>query len=225
MATETVSFAGFRPEAIQFLVDLAAHNDRTWFQPRKAEYERLLKEPMELLVADLGERFRAQAIPLEPDPRRGVFRIYRDTRFSKDKSPYKTNVGASIPWAGGQGLGAYLHFQPGEMFIGGGMYQPERDRLEAFRKAVIEEPDRLRAALEDPAFVATFEGVSSHESLKRVPPGYPADHPMADLLRAKDVTFGRRLGDDEFLSPNLPETLVRDFGTAMPVFRFLEGLR
>ena len=87
MATETASFTGFKPEAIQFLVDLAAHNERDWFQPRKADYERLLKEPMELLVADLGERFRAEGIPLEPDPRRSVFRIYRDTRFSKDKSP------------------------------------------------------------------------------------------------------------------------------------------
>lgn len=110
------------------------------------------------------------------------------------------------------------------MFIGGGMYMPERDRLEAFRKVVVEEPDRVRAALEDPAFLAIFEGISSHESLKRVPPGYAADHPMADLLRAKDVTFGRRL-DDEFLSQSLPETLVRDFATAVPVSRFLERLR
>jgi uncharacterized protein (TIGR02453 family) len=226
------TFAGFKPEAIQFLIDLAANNDRAWFQPRKSEFDSLLKEPMEGLVAALNDRFRRQGIPIEADPRRAVFRIYRDTRFSRDKSPYKTNVGASLPWVadpsrsgeGGHGLGAYLHFQPGEMFIGGGMYMPERDRLEAFRQLVVEEPARVQAALEDAAFVATFGGVSSHESLKRVPPGYPPDHPQADLLRAKDVTFGRQLGDTDFLSPDLADTLARDFATAVPVFRLLASL-
>ena len=124
------AFGGFQPEAIQFLVDLADHNDRAWFQPRKAEFERLLKEPMEALVAALDERFSARRIPLRADPRRSIFRIYRDTRFSKDKSPYKTNVGASIPWVEGvsgaddvvHGNDAYFHFAPGNMFAGGGMW-------------------------------------------------------------------------------------------------------
>ena len=223
-------FSGFEPDAIQFLKDLAAHNDRAWFQPRKAEFERLLKEPMESLVAALGDRFRSMGVPLEADPRKAVFRIYRDTRFSKDKSPYKTNIGASLQWTGegsgdGQrGGGAYLHFKPGDSFVGGGMYMPEKARLDAFRSAVVDDPDRVRAALEDPDFLATFGPVSSHESLKRVPPGYPADHPMADLLRAKDVTFGKRLSDEEWLSPSLPDTLARDFATAVPVFRFFSTL-
>jgi uncharacterized protein (TIGR02453 family) len=231
MATSTATFTGFQPDAIQFLVDLALNNERDWFQPRKAEYERLLKEPMESLVAALVDRLRARDVPLEADPRRAVFRIYRDTRFSKDKSPYKTNIGASIPWVeeapGGEGvhgLGAYLHFQPGEMFVGGGMYMMERPRLEAFRRAVVEDTDRVLAAVEDPRFVKTFGGVHGHESLKRVPPGYPADHPQAELLKAKDVTFGRHLDDDEFLSPALPDTLADDLATALPVFRFLAGL-
>ena len=88
MTADAAQFEGFKPAAFQFLVDLAAHNDRAWFQPRKQEYERLLKEPMETLVAALGDRFRDRGIPLEADPRRSIFRIYRDTRFSKDKSPY-----------------------------------------------------------------------------------------------------------------------------------------
>ena len=231
--TNAAGFSGFEPEAIQFLVDLAANNDRAWFQPRKADFDRLLKEPMESLVVDLDERFRAQNIPLEADPRRAVFRIYRDTRFSKDKSPYKTNIGASIPWVGGKraasaegphGIGAYLHFKPGSSFAGGGMYMPDRERLEAFRRTVVDDPDSVRAGLEDPGFVRTFGGINSHESLKRVPPGYPPDHPMADLLRAKDITFGRELSDDEFLSPRLAEVLARDFAAAVPVFRFLSAL-
>jgi uncharacterized protein (TIGR02453 family) len=233
MAAHSPAFAGFHPDAIRFLADLAEHNDRAWFQPRKAEYERLLKEPMEGLVAALDDRFAARGIPLQADPKRAVFRIYRDTRFSKDKSPYKTNVGASIPWVGGASgaddggfhNGAYLHFQPGNMFAGGGMHMPDRARLDALRSAIVEDPERVAAAIEDPAFLATFGPVSSHETLKRVPPGYPADHPMADLLRYKDLTFGRRLSDDEFLSPALADILADDFATAVPVFRFLASLR
>ena len=97
--TTTDTFTGFSPDAIQFLVDLAENNDRAWFTPRKADYERLLKGPLEALCVALDERFRARSIPLSADPARSPFRIYRDVRFSKDKSPYKTNISASFPWA------------------------------------------------------------------------------------------------------------------------------
>jgi len=110
------------------------------------------------------------------------------------------------------------------MYAGGGMWMPEKARLDAFRAAVVGEQDRVRAALEDRAFVAWFGGAHSHESLKRVPPGLPADHPMADLLRWKDVVFGRRLADDEVLSPDLPDRLADGYATAVPVFRFLSTL-
>src|SRR3954470_390057 len=92
MAVSAPSFAGFTPDAIQFLADLAANNDRAWFQPRKADYERLLKEPMEQLCLALDEQFRKRDIPLRADPARSPFRIYRDTRFSKDKSPHHDKV-------------------------------------------------------------------------------------------------------------------------------------
>jgi uncharacterized protein (DUF2461 family) len=88
----------------------------------------------------------------------------------------------------------------------------------------VDEPRRVLAAVEEPAFVKTFGGVHGHETLKRVPPGYPADHPQAELLKMKDVTFGRHLDDDEILSPSLPDRLVADFSTAEPVFRFLAAL-
>jgi uncharacterized protein (TIGR02453 family) len=232
MAVASPPFTGFTPEAIQFLADLAVNNDRAWFQPRKADYERLLKEPLEALVAALAERFAARGVSLQADPKRSIFRIYRDTRFSKDKSPYKTNVGASFPWAEGgsadetvHGAGGYFHFQPGEMYAGGGMWMPEKPRLDAFRKAIVEDPDRVRAALEDPGFVAAYGSVRTHDELKRVPPGLPADHPMADYFRWKDIVFGRRLADDEVLSPDLPDSLAAGYAAAIPVFRFLATLR
>ncbi len=237
MAPGTSPFTGFRPEAIQFLADLAEHNDRAWFQPRKADYERLLKEPMERLVVALGERFASRGIPLVADPKRSPFRIYRDTRFSRDKSPYKTHLAATFPWLeteGGavpgaddnpHGHGGYFNFQPGEMYGGGGMWMPPKERLQAFRRALVDEPDRVDAALEDAGFVAWFGGAHSHESLKRVPPGYPPDHPMAERLRWKDIVFGRRLSDQEVCSRDLPDRLVEGYQAALPVFRFLATLR
>ena len=96
MTAPASAFEGFRPEAVQFLADLAEHNERPWFQARKGDYERLLKLPLEAFCAALDERFKARAVPLTADPARSPFRIYRDVRFSKDKSPYKTNVGASF---------------------------------------------------------------------------------------------------------------------------------
>ena len=98
-----MAFSGFDPEAIQFLVNLAENNSRDWFQPRKADFERLLKVPMEQLCVALEDQFRSRGIPLNADPARSPFRIYRDVRFSKDKSPYKTAASASFRWAGDDG--------------------------------------------------------------------------------------------------------------------------
>ena len=221
-ATATETFTGFNRDAIQFLVDLAANNDRAWFNPRKADYERLLKQPLEALCVALDERFRARGIPLEADPARSPFRIYRDVRFSKDKSPYKTHVSASFGYVGGNPHGGgYFHFQPGEMYIGGGMWHPEPAKLAAWRQ-LVDKGDGLEA-LEDPAFVKTFGGLDG-EKLTRVPQGYPKEHPRAELLKLKDMTFGHRLSDDEVLSLGLPDTLADDFAKAVPVFRLLGSL-
>jgi uncharacterized protein (TIGR02453 family) len=234
-----MAFTGFQPEAIQFLVDLADNNSRDWFQPRKAEFERLIKRPMEELCVALEAQFRSRAIPLHADPARSPFRIYRDTRFSKDKTPYKTAAAASFRWAG-EGVdgatgrshtdsvhasGGYFHLQPGEIFVGGGVWHPDKAWLDAFRRRVVDDLDGFRRVVEAPAFVETFGTVSDDgESLKRVPPGYPADHPAADLLRKKNVTFGRRLSDDEALSPDLPVTLADAFAVATPLMRYLAEL-
>jgi uncharacterized protein (TIGR02453 family) len=238
VAVAPTAFRGFTPEAIQFLADLAENNDRAWFRARKADFERLLKEPLEGMIAVLAERLAARGVPMLADPKRSPFRIYRDTRFSKDKSPYKTHLGASFRWvedapgtgAGGghderaHGNGGYFHFQPGEMYAGGGMWMMDKASIEAFRNVVRDDPARVRAALEEPGFVAAWGEVRPHEELKRFPPGYPQDHPLAHLFRWKDVVFGRRLADKEVLSPELPDRLAAGYAAAAPVFRFLSGL-
>lgn len=225
----TAGFGGFRPEAVQFLVDLAANNERPWFQARKAEYERLLKEPLEALCVALAVELEGRRVPLLSDPRRSPFRIYRDTRFSKDKSPYKTHASASFSWLGDGEAdavthgGGYFHLGPGEVYIGGGMWHPEPAWLAAWRAAVAGDPTRIHAALDDPRFVARFGAVNG-DSLKRTPPGYPADHPEATLLRLKDVTFGQRLADKEVYSEALPATIADAFADALPVFRLLGSI-
>jgi uncharacterized protein (TIGR02453 family) len=229
MTSDVTRFSGFKPEAIHFLLELSINNDRTWFQPRKQEYEQLLKEPLEGLCDALADELRTRRIPLQADPARSPFRIYRDVRFSKDKSPYKTHVSASFPWkseaAGGSahGVGGYFHFQPDEYYVGGGMWHPERPRLEAWRALLGSDPVRVHAAIDAPAFLAAFGEVEG-ERLVRVPTGWPSDHPEAELLRLKDVTFGRRLAEDEALSPKLPAILAGAFAAAGPVMELLAGL-
>jgi uncharacterized protein (TIGR02453 family) len=234
-ATSTERFTGFDRAAIQFLADLAAHNERAWFQPRKDEYERLLKRPLEALVAALDERFRARGIPLGADPAKAPFRIYRDTRFSKDKSPYKTNIGASFPWVGGPGGGreltaaerhsggGYFHLSPGDIFVGGGMWHPEPSRIAAFRTLVAEHPGQVHAAIDDPRFTAMF-GSLNGDRLKRVPAGFASDHPDAELLKLKDVVFGRSLSDADAQSPDLPDVIADSFEAGLPVMRLLAEL-
>jgi uncharacterized protein (TIGR02453 family) len=238
MAVAAPTFTGFRPEAIQFLADLAENNDRSWFQPRKGEYERLLKEPLEALIAALAERFAARRIPLRADPAKSPFRIYRDVRFSKDKSPYKTNLGASFPWIGDRpekqtgarsnisnvhSGGGYFHLSPGEIYVGGGIWHPEKPWLDAFRRRLAADPESIKDLTSAAEFQETF-GDLGGDRLQRVPTGYPPDHPAADLLKLKDVTFGRRLSDADAMSPNLPEVISEIFEVAKPVMAYLASI-
>ncbi len=217
-------FGGFEPDALGFLVELALNNERSWFQPRKARYEALLKVPLEQLCTAVDEELRARGVPLAADAARSPFRIYRDVRFAKDKSPYKTNVGASFPWTGnGGGVGGYFHLEPGGIFVGGGMWHPAPARLAAWRKAVVEERARVHAALDDPGFRATFGEVSG-DRLVRAPTGFAPDDPDVGLLKLKDVTFGRALSDADVLSPDLPATLAGTLASAVPVLRLLAEL-
>jgi uncharacterized protein (TIGR02453 family) len=229
------TFSGFSPDAIQFLLELRANNDRAWFQPRKADYERLLKEPLEALCMALGARFAKRKIPLRADAG-SPFRIYRDVRFSKDKSPYKTYVSASFPGTGDSPVathgrseqvhrpGGYFSFAPDESYVGGGMWRPDRDRLDAWRRLLADDPKQVHAVIDAPAFTRAFGELDAEERLKRVPPGFPADHPDAEILKLKDVLFGRRLADEEVLSPRLPDILADAFATGTPLLRLLGRL-
>jgi uncharacterized protein (TIGR02453 family) len=233
------TFTGFRPEAVEFLAELAANNERAWFQPRKAEFERLLKEPLEALCVALDERFRARGLPLRADPAKSPFRIYRDIRYAKDKSPYKTNIGASFPWVGDEGddvtgrsrtenvhsSGGYFHLSPGEIYVGGGYWHPEKPWLDAFRQRVVADPAGFRALVDAPAFKTAFGSLSRDgHVLQRVPAGYAADDPEAETLKLKDVVFGRRLSDAEAYSASLPDVIADTFAAGVPLLRHLASI-
>ena len=172
---------------------------------------------MEELCVALDEQFRARDIPLHADPAKSPFRIYRDVRFSKDKSPYKTHVAASFGWAGDgvdadgrpiphrerpRAAAATSTSSRARSTSAAASGIPRRRGSTAFRQRLVDDLDGFRAIVEAPTFRKTFGTVGDDgESLKRVPPGYPADHPAADLLRLKNVTFGRRLSDDDAMSP------------------------
>ena len=240
MAVATSTFTGFDPDAVDFLAELAMNNDRDWFNPRKADYERLLKAPMEALVAALAERLADRDIPLQADPKRSIFRIYRDTRFAKDKSPYKTNLGASFPWlrrgpdgqpAVAEGHGPrqrrVLQLPAGRDVrrwrdVDAREAPPRRLPTGRGRRARTESARRSRSPVS-----SRHSGRSvRHEHLKRVPPGFPPDHPhgrpaalQGRRVRAAPV---RRRGP---VAVALPDTLADAYAAGMPVFRFLDTIR
>ncbi len=189
-------FPGFDREAFRFLRDLKKNNSREWLTPERKEiYQSHLLDPMRCLLAELRGRFGAEDLSFSPDPKRGIFRIYRDIRFRKDKTPFKTNIGAAIPFAdeSKEGVGNYLHIEPGGCFYGGGAYFIDSNGLKNLRSAIARDPERLRTILRDlEQEFAPVEG----ERLKRAPAGYSEDDPAIDLLRYKQIWAGRSFPDD-----------------------------
>jgi uncharacterized protein (TIGR02453 family) len=201
----------FRPAALTFLRQLKRNNRREWFQEHREEYEDEILQPMRQLVEELDVRFATFAPEIVGDPKRSIFRIYRDVRFSKDKSPYKTHIGGYVAIDGtGAGPSAaaalYLHLSAQEVFVAAGQYMMDPRQLARFREAVLD--DRQGAALAAILRKLTRAGfsVGSHDMLQRVPRGLDPAHPRADFLRRKGliVTFpdpsrgllvGRRLVD------------------------------
>jgi uncharacterized protein (TIGR02453 family) len=200
MQTSTERFQGFSPQALRFLRDLRKNNDRAWFQARKELYERELLAPLHALTAGLATALRRAKIPIDADPRRAVFRIYRDVRFSPDKSPYKTNLGTYLPYRGIRGApgGLYVHVAPRESFVATGFYQLEKDQLLRWRAAMAAEPKRFAGVLR--ALERNGAAISEHgDALKRMPRGFEdqAASPVAAHFRVSSFMTSEDLSDDD----------------------------
>jgi len=184
----TVEAPSFSPKLFAFLRELKAHNEREWFNANKARYQEQVKEPALAFVEDLGHRLPEVAPHLTADDR-SLFRIYRDTRFSKDKTPYKTHVGIYFRHARSaeaDTAGLYVHLEPGRVFMGAGIWHPGSAALKRIRDTLVARPQGWREAV---AAVAPGWTLADGESLKRPPTGYPADHELVGDLKRKSFAI------------------------------------
>ncbi|OYP38065.1 DUF2461 domain-containing protein [Rhodopirellula sp. MGV] len=209
----------------EFLEDLKQNNDRDWFAENKTRYQTDVLAPAVELVAQL-EKPLAKAAPMlhvVPKGHNGsVLRIYRDTRFSKDKLPYKTNVGISFRHQAGKDIhapGAYVHLDTDECFVAAGCWRPAGDALTAIRAAIDSDPKAWKRARDQKAFTEHFQLVG--ESLKTAPRDYPKDHPLIEDLRRKDFIAISPLSRKEVTSDAIVPLIVQRIKQARPLMRFL----
>jgi uncharacterized protein (TIGR02453 family) len=217
----TGGFQGFRPAAFEFFIGLRENNDPAWFKPRKAVYEAEVVAPLRALVTAVGEALDRAGLPLVGDPKRGIFRIYRDVRFSADKRLYKTHAGAVLTRSGGRrdpGV-LYIHVAPGESMAGAGFWHPRPDLLGKLRRAVLGDADGFAAMAAQ--MEQAGHPLTTGERLSRPPRGFEAAKgtPAADYVCWKSFTAHMPLGDAEMQSPALVDRIV---GFAREVMPFLE---
>jgi uncharacterized protein (TIGR02453 family) len=213
----------FTRKTLAFLRALKRNNDREWFKARKPDYETHVRAPMIELLARLARDFRAFAPELVADPTVSLFRIYRDTRFSGDKTPLKTHAAAHFPHralgkTGGSGL--YFEVAPAWVWIGGGIYMPQTHELAAIRSHIDANHGALRRIVERRTFVKTV-GELHGEQLTRVPRGYPKEHPAAHYLRFRQFLAGREYPAEFAYDPEFYGELVTVFRQVAPLVRFL----
>ena len=216
-------FSAFPPEGLKFLRSLKRHNNREWFQQHKDIYEHSLKGPMEDLISALADDFAKFAPEMVATPKASAYRIYRDTRFSKDKSPYKTHVAAVFPRTGlgkHEGAGFYLHIAPTELLLGGGLYMPLPEDLNAVRQGIVADPRSFMKVIGSAQFKRFF-GAMEGEQLSRVPRGFPADHPSAEFLKYKQFLASRTLPAEVATETSFYKVVVETFRAMAPFVRFL----
>src|SRR5262245_3145277 len=219
------TFPGFSPDALSFLRALKRNNRRDWFQPRKEKYEALIKLPMLELINCLNAEFARFAPDYITPPEKAIYRIYRDTRFSHDKTPYKTHISAVFPRRTAikrEGAVFYFHFTEKDLLAFGGVYGPDRDELLAYRTLLAERHAEFETILRDKQLrrmVGSLEG----EQLSRVPKGFACDHPAEGLLRHRQWYLEAMLDIKLLTTPRLLPELARHFAVMAPFVEFLNS--
>lgn len=210
----------FSPELFRFLLELRYNNERTWFQANKARYEQAVKRPLVGFIQDLAPRL-AKINPAFVADAKSIFRIHRDTRFSADKSPYKTHAAAqfrhSLATRDVHMPGFYLHLEPDNCFLAAGMWMPQPENLARIRQAIVRQDYRwleLRKKLE----------LDGEGKLKRPPKGYGADHPLIEDLKQRSFTVSINLSEEQVLSDKLLEVVDRGFRKLNPLNQFLSDI-
>jgi uncharacterized protein (TIGR02453 family) len=221
----------FSKQSLTFLRGLARNNAKPWFEANRGRYEEFIRRPMLELVEEMDIRFARFAPEIVGDVKRSPFRIYRDIRFSKDKSPYKThaacwffhrdgkhNVGRE---AVGGGAGFYFHFSPAGSFLGGGLWMPPRPALNRLREAIAEDQKAFERTVTNATVKRCFGELDDEAMLTRPPRGFAVDHPAARWLRYQSFVLGRDVPVADATSLRLPDLLERDYRAILPLVRWL----
>jgi uncharacterized protein (TIGR02453 family) len=223
-------FEGFSDETMTFLRDLEANNNREWFAEHKQDFDSYATFPMKCFIAALGERLHSQnELPdMVFDPVRSLYRIYRDTRFSKDKTPYKTHIAAMFAYNNrprngvtGDFPGLYVQITPEEIWLGGGLYAPSSEQLRAVRHSIANDGKNYLRAVNDPDFVQHYGGVQG-EMLKKAPQGTDPTHPMIEHLRRKQFFAIAKLPSSAALQADFVDTAAGYFIAIQPLLTWLQ---
>lgn len=215
----------FSPALFAFLRELRENNDRDWFKANKQRYEAAVQEPALEFIAGFAPRLREISRYFVADPRPvggSLFRIYRDTRFGKDKTPYKTHTGIQFRHEQGKDVhapGFYLHLEPGSVFVGAGIWRPDSATLGRMRDAIARNPESWNKAVQESRLGELFrlEG----ETLKRPPAGYDPEHPLIEDIKRKDFIAIATLSEKTVTSTGFPGELARTLQASTPLMRFL----
>ena len=219
----------FTKAAFRFFRNLKRNNHKPWFEAHRDQYEAEVRAPMKELIEEMDVRLARIAPEICGDIRRSMFRINRDIRFSKDKSPYKTNAGCWFYHRGSSGkvggearegsAGFYFHLEPGQCFVGAGLWMPPRPQLNRIRAAIADDPASFGRVVR--GLTKRYGGLDDESMLKRMPRGYAEDHPAAQWLRHQSFTSGRQLTDAQVMSAKLPAILERDLEALLPLVRWI----
>jgi uncharacterized protein (TIGR02453 family) len=218
--------AFFGPELFSFLRELKKHNERPWFLANKPRYEHDVRDPMLDFIQAAATPLRAISPRLIADARPvggSMFRIYRDTRFSKDKTPYKTNASAYFAHSAKNipAPGFYIQLAPGDVFVGTGLWHPETEVAQRVRRAIAANPRGYLKAIGGAAFKKSFE--LEGDSLVRPPRGFPAEHPLIEHLKRKDFIASCRFSEKDACAPDFLARFTKACKTAAPFAEFLAG--
>lgn len=215
----------YTKKTFEFLTALKKNNKREWFNEHKTEYVQHVLEPSLAFIESMQPHLRKSAPYLTANPSRlggSLTRIYRDTRFSADKTPYKTNIGMQFRHEDGADIhapGVYVHIEPGECLIGAGCYRPDAETLKSIRTAIADDPKGWAKSRDNRGFAAKFKLWG--ESLKTTPRDFSKDHPMAIDLRRKDYIAVAPLKESDFLSAELNSIIIEHIKAAKPLMKFI----
>ena len=220
-----MTFRGFPADALTFLTELAANNDRDWFAEQKPRYEEVLREPGLEFIRAMEKPLRKISPFYVAEPKRSggsLLRIYRDIRFSKNKTPFKTHLAVRFRHEAGKDVPSpelYLHLQPGRTFLAGGIWQPSREPLLAIREAIAAKPTEWRRATHGKAFESNWQLFD--DKLTRPPQGFDREHPAIEELKRKSFAADSPMSERLWLTDELVGVAIERFKSLRPLLRFL----